>query len=372
MKLYSWGANNYGQLGLGYICEQCNNPMVVPEYELKNNNIKCIKGGGGHSLILDNDGHVYGCGLNSSNQLGFSDTNDNVLQFKRIKCLDSYKITQISCGWESSFAITEEGHLLVWGSNTYGQLGISTEKNKIIQEPTQLLLSGVVQVSSGLRHTAALLDNGQVMISGSGRKGQLGLTRDGFTVTHTDYFQRVPFLENIKMVACGQNHTMALTYDCKLYAWGDNKHGQLGGNPMFANSVHSPICIESATEYLNNNTTDMQAGWTHSVLLSGNGTIINCGRNSYGQLGILEENRINNWIPQCIPLNKSFTQVAVGSEHNVAVSVDGELLSWGWNEHGNCGLSNFNNIFTPTKLQIQNKVVLIGTGSAHSFALTEK
>lgn len=57
------------------------------------------------------------------------------------------------------------------------------------EEPVILPLSGVTKISAGLRHTAVLLDNGKVLVSGQGKKGQLGLMRNGQPVMETDSFQ---------------------------------------------------------------------------------------------------------------------------------------------------------------------------------------
>lgn len=53
------------------------------------------------------------------------------------------------------------------------------------------------------------------------------------------------------------------------------------------------------------------------------------------------------------------------------VAENGEVWSWGWNEHGNCGLGHDANVFSPVQIKLPGKSVLIGTGSAHSFAVVE-
>lgn len=47
------------------------------------------------------------------------------------------------------------------------------------------------------------------------------------------------------------------------------------------------------------------------------------------------------------------------------------MLSWGWNEHGNCGTGSQENIHKPSRVNIQEKgrAILIGAGAGHSFAL---
>lgn len=61
-------------------------------------------------------------------------------------------------------------------------------------------------------------------------------------------------------------------------------------------------------------------------------------------------------------------QCAVGSHHMFVLDEDNVIWSWGWNEHGNCGNGELENVFVPVRVDIKGKVSLIGTGAAHSFA----
>ena len=56
MELWAWGANNYGQLGLGQVNEQCNEPVQVPlPIEMKG--ILTMATGGGHTMLVDTNGN---------------------------------------------------------------------------------------------------------------------------------------------------------------------------------------------------------------------------------------------------------------------------------------------------------------------------
>ena len=48
-----------------------------------------------------------------------------------------------------------------------------------------------------------------------------------------------------------------------------------------------------------------------------------------------------------------------------------DLYSWGWNEHGNCGLGHTENVLTPTKVLETETVIKCFAGSGHSFALVK-
>jgi secretion-regulating guanine nucleotide exchange factor len=89
---------------------------------------------------------VFGCGSNTKGQLGLEmDTEQPV--FEKIKALDTYYVTEVACGWDSSLAVTKDGELFVWGSNAYCQLGLPKKKVIIrlfcynILVPLNLILS---------------------------------------------------------------------------------------------------------------------------------------------------------------------------------------------------------------------------------------
>lgn len=81
----------------------------------------------------------------------------------------------------------------------------------------------------------------------------------------------------------------------------------------------------------------MQSGWTHVGLLTESRELFLFGRNSYGQLG--NGDRTTTEIPQKFPIYP-IDDFDLGAEHGIAIS-RGEIFTWGWNEHGNCGNGSF-------------------------------
>ena len=124
MKLFCWGANNYGQLGIGHMSEQETLPRIVNLdniSELCVENIKSIIGGGGHTVLLTKGGEVFVCGWNKAGQLGLGHTN-NVDKFAKVDLGDNF-IEEVAAGWDFTILLDKTGTLLCCGSNSFGQLG---------------------------------------------------------------------------------------------------------------------------------------------------------------------------------------------------------------------------------------------------------
>lgn len=154
-------------------------PTIVDlsSLNLKPESIVKIVGGAGHSLILDDEGKVYGCGWNDKGQVG---TDQQYLQFKYLKSLETVTkgqlIIDIACGWNSSMALTQDGKIYGWGSNSYGQLGLPmNECCKNIDVPVEIKVEfRVKRIAMGLRHSAVVSIDHELFATGCNRKGQLG------------------------------------------------------------------------------------------------------------------------------------------------------------------------------------------------------
>lgn len=318
--------------------------------------IKDIQIGGGHTLILTNSGKLYGCGWNNKGQLGFD---SGLVTFTPL--IFGLKFNEVACGWDFTAAILENKNLLVWGSNVYQQIGLG--KNvKQINNPTVYENIQAVKIACGLRHLLVLTAESTVMVCGSGTKGQLGLVDETGSAIRQSDLQIIPSLNNIVDVACGQYHSLVLHKNKRtVYGWGNNKYGQLSFAPDVNVQLLTPVKLSFD---VSSDIFSLKAGWTHTVITTVSEEIYTFGRNNYGQLGGLRD---NYWVPEKVPLKG---QGFAGSEHNLVLSKSdkGTLYSWGWNEHGNCGVGHTENVLVPTVV-IQSGVKCCFTGGAQCFAI---
>ena len=358
------GANSSGQLGINSKCDSQKEPVEVPlsHTTLLPENIKQIAGGGSHTLILDVNGHVFCSGSNSKGQLG---SPDGKLTFEQIDLLREFTVTQISCGWDFSCAITNNGKMFVWGNNNYTQLGLgksitSTSIPSRVQLSIKLAVS-FKQASCGLRHSAFLNEINNVLVAGSGSKGQLGISNN-FNDENYMSIAKVNIIDDIKSVACGQHHTLALRSDGTVYSWGENKHGQLGLDPVCTRNSFVP-CVA----FIDSHIKEIHAGWTHSAALTEDGSVYTWGRSNFGQLG---SQRLAPHKPEKLT-GFNFKQISLGSEHSLAVTNNSELFAWGWNEHGSCVNDPQHVIPSPRQLFKNQTVKVAFACTGHSFAVVE-
>ncbi len=153
--VWAWGENEYGQLGNGKD-EADYTPADAVELEPvkvnKLTNVKGISGGYDYSLAMTNAGTVFSWGDNEYNQLGDGDTDDKNVP-ERIEGLTNVK--SISAGTYHALALRENGALFGWGYNEYGEVGNGKDLDDYTpdepQEPTPVRvgLKKVKNISAG-------------------------------------------------------------------------------------------------------------------------------------------------------------------------------------------------------------------------------
>ncbi|VFV28352.1 secretion-regulating guanine nucleotide exchange [Lynx pardinus] len=229
--LFAWGANSYGQLGLGHkedvLLPQQLNDFCKPEC------VRRITGGGGHSAIVTDEGGLFVCGLNKDGQLGLGHTED-VLYFTTCRSLLGCPVQQVACGWDFTIILTGNGQVLSCGSNSFGQLGVPHGPRRcVVPQAIELLKEKVVCIAAGLRHALAATASGIVFqwgtgLASSGRRLCPGQTLPLFLTAKEP--SRVTGLENSKAtcVLAGSDHSASLTETGRVFTWGRADYGQLG------------------------------------------------------------------------------------------------------------------------------------------------
>ncbi|XP_070480530.1 secretion-regulating guanine nucleotide exchange factor isoform X23 [Equus przewalskii] len=311
--LFAWGANSYGQLGLGHK-EDVLLPQQLNDF-CKPGCVRRITGGGGHSAVVTDGGSLFVCGLNKDGQLGLGHTED-VLYFTPCRSLLGCPIQQVACGWDFTIILTGNGQVLSCGSNSFGQLGVPHGPRRcVVPQAIEPLREKVVSIAAGLRHALAATASGIVFQWGT------GLASSG---------RRLCPGETLPLFLTAKEPSR-VTDAGELYVWGSNKHGQLASQAAF---LPVPQKIEAHC-FQHEKVTAVWSGWTHLVAQTETGKVFTWGRADYGQLGRKLESH-ENWrldmqglslpcprpqksTPSPLHCLTGATEVSCGSEHNLAV-----------------------------------------------------
>ncbi|EGR28585.1 regulator of chromosome condensation, putative [Ichthyophthirius multifiliis] len=285
-QVYSWG-NGEGGL-LGHSNEEIQaSPKIIDKFQ--DLQVEFIICGGLHSLALTKKGHVYSWGRNEGGQLGL---NQDVLKDNLYFCclpekicgqLEGVFVKQIAAGDAHSLALAQNGQVFGWGYNINGQLGLGQQQSdKQVSEPKQIKnLQKIEKVfCCGLNdqnqlgieklpikiqntHNQSILNQNINIIDQYKANDNSKNNNNIYIPKRMDCFYQMPVLH----LSCGHNHSLAFvladTKHYMVFAWGMNKHGQLGiGDTGQNSSMARPITyLQDIIAY------SMACGSYHSLLI---------------------------------------------------------------------------------------------------------
>ena len=295
-----------------------------------------------HSMILMNDGTLWGSGDNGKGQLGDGTTTSR----STLKKVDD-GVAYVAQGYLRTMYVKTDGSLWACGSNIAGQLGDGTTTDRLT--PVKVM-DNVASVTNGDRHSMILKTNGTLWACGFNGSGQLG---DGTT---TNRKTPVKVMDNVVSTAAGQTHTLIVKKDGTLWACGNNGSGQLGDGTT--TDRKTPVKVM-------NNVVAVTAGDNHTVILKKDGTLWACGDNSSGELGD------GTWTDKATPIKlmDDVASVSAGplGYHNMIVKNDGSLWACGDNSCGQFG--NGTNQTSNKPVKVMDNVTTASAGYAHSLIL---
>jgi len=190
-------------------------------------------------------------------------------------------------------------------------------------------------------------------------------------------------------VRVGIDHTMAITWNGELYAWGQNLGGQIGqGTNNMNNTGGAPRVVNYPSPMRVGNERDwlyVSGGWSHTMALRGNratnpptGHIYVWGRmmRSFDTAGtpVVDvfgdtPTRITN------PSYTDWVSIVAGHSHSFAIRDNGDLYAWGWNENNRLGIQGLeidNEVPFPRLVDGISNVASVSSSRTHTVALTDE
>jgi alpha-tubulin suppressor-like RCC1 family protein len=296
-KLYAWGCNNFGQLGLGHESNQ-ENPTLVDWQPSGSSKLKSVHSGAYFSSALTADGRLFMWGCNSDYQCGLGTAAPQPLP---TEISFPSPVTHITCGYDFAMASTKSGEIFGWGRNSEGELGMPQTSHI----PTPTLNEDLTE-------------------------------------------------HKIKILACGGSHGLALAADGTLLGWGYNASRALGIDPKA--SQYKPVTILQKEDCKNfGGIVGICLGNSHSMVLGRDGTILIWGDGNFNQTGrggtvywpsVLSLHPTEEGPREGDPRDGKTTEegepkvvfIATGINNGIAMRADGKLFIWGMEGNGQLGL----------------------------------
>lgn len=266
------------------------------------------------------------------------------LEPQLVEALAGEECSAVAVGSSHCVACSRSGDSFVWGDNDVGQLGLGS-----LQPFADVAINhsfpALRAVACGANHSTALAVSGEVYTWGHALNGRLGngaTERLGVSGAEAQCFPvpyRVAGLEPVTQVSCGADHTLAIGAS-GVWAWGCGSGGKLGlgdcadrWTPSLVPRTkgRSALCVSAGT-------------WNSLVVIAfppmqAGGLVYSFGSGYHGQLGLGSTK-----VSLAAELVEFFAahqllcrHVSAGSHHSAAVTIDGELYTWGSNKYSCLG-----------------------------------
>ena len=258
-KAYSFGVNTFHQLGYSTDSIQTT-PQQIPKLE----DIVIVEAGKNFSLCVDSNGDVFGFGSNMCSQLGSGLCNRNITSPTRIPRLSG--ITKACCGDYHSLFLDSEGMVYGCGQSYYGQLGYGGKGT----QTHCFEIKGLPKISDivgGTMHSLFLSEDGELYGCGSNCYGQLSMgedEEDAYTVTKILLPDEFPY--PVRRIFAGEYHSAVNGSDYSLWTFGKNNNRQLG---LVSKRTKSNLCdnryiAQHAKDY--SDVLQVSCGGNHTIL----------------------------------------------------------------------------------------------------------
>jgi alpha-tubulin suppressor-like RCC1 family protein/protocatechuate 3,4-dioxygenase beta subunit len=261
--LWTWGANDWGELGDGTTIAHSSPVQVGTDSWL------AVSVGEGFTTAIKSDGTLWAWGVNSVGQLGDGTTTE---RHAPTQIGTDNRWIAVSGGGTGGLAIRSDGTLWAWGWNTNGEVCDGTAIQRLAPV---FVASGVLAAEAGGGFVLVVKSDHTLWGCGADGYGQLGIQPASTTTAYHNLI-RIGSDNRWLSVAAGDSHGLGIKSDGTLWGWGANTYGQAGN---YYSNVYPPLQIGGATNW-----TSITAGSYYSAALAADGTLWTWGY--HHQLGV--------------------------------------------------------------------------------------
>jgi alpha-tubulin suppressor-like RCC1 family protein len=324
-------------------------------------------------------GTAVGWGYNASGQVG-----NGTVSSSTCSCVGSpaplfglSEVVEIAAGYEFGLALLADGRVMSWGYNYSGELGDGTTTLNPVPKPVPGV-SNAVAVAADTAGALVLLGDGTILAWGENSHGELGLggatgPETCLSVQCSRVPVRVPGVSNAVAIAGDEYHSLALLADGTVLGWGDDEFGEQGdgvGSTSGCKCVPSPTPIPGVSRAI-----AITAGsFTDGAVLA-DGSVLNWGRNSEGQLGTGATSTSGcRCLGPVAPAGLIGVKQLSADAHSLALRIGSGVVGWGLNRHGEVGTGEESGapcecIAAPASVASLPDAQAVGAGDEHSGAL---
>lgn len=323
----SWGENSHGCIGDGTLASPVLEPVVAQTAAV--GSITSLAAGTSTSYAINALGEVWSWGLNNYGQLGNAGTTQQPLPVQVASTLTG-SVVAIAAGDFHAVALKDDGTLWAWGYNQWGMVGDNTLVQRTSPVPVSSTYGGgITSLACGSTHTLALKNDGSVWAWGQNQYGQVGI---GGWTTLDEPVQCNSMTDSVVAIAAGSVHSLALKSDGTVWAWGRNSTGQLGNGMTSNTPVTDPVQVTGLTDVVR-----ITAFVNTSYAIRSDGTVWAWGSNISGEMtNAFDITGSATPGPVSALGTEPYIYHSAGA-HALAIGSDGTLFSWGSRDFGVIG-----------------------------------
>ncbi|HZF53388.1 MAG TPA: MopE-related protein, partial [Polyangiaceae bacterium] len=315
-----------------------------------------------HTLFLRPNGTVWAWGSRSNGQTGTGVSSTPQTSPIQVQGLPAIKA--IAAGGYHSLAVDENGFVYAWGQNSSGQLGLGTASSTHQGTPVQVPgLSNIKAVAAGEWHSMAMDAEGDIWVWGSNTYSQIG--QGGSSGGNFPTPTKLTIQDGAAGIAAGAFHCLVVSKSGAVWSWGSNTYGQIGNG---LSGQYSMMKVPYNVSLGGAVAVAVEGGRSHSLALLSNGTIMAWGENNEGQLGI--GSKISKSLPQVVPGLTGIRQITAGSSFTLARNSSGAVWAWGTDSLGTLGDGDATSTGSTVPQAVPNlNALVISAGYSHVVAL---